>query len=62
VAIVAGGEEAAGKRAALAEMDEARRRAGLTRIKVVDLGRVGHALMRYRPAEVSAAILAAARS
>jgi pimeloyl-ACP methyl ester carboxylesterase len=62
VAIVAGAEEAAGKRAALAEVDEARRRAGLTRIKVVDLGEVGHALMRYRPAEVSAAILAAARS
>ncbi len=62
VAIVAGGEEAAGKRAALAEVDEARRRAQFTGIRVIDVGSVGHNVMRYRPAEVSAVILAAAQS
>jgi pimeloyl-ACP methyl ester carboxylesterase len=62
VAIVAGGEEAQGKRAALARVEDAGRAAGLAAIGVVDLGNVGHNLMRYRPAEVSAAILAAARA
>ncbi len=62
VAIVAGGEEAQGKRAALARVEDARWAAGLAAIGVVDLGNVGHNLMRYRPAEVSAAILAAARA
>jgi pimeloyl-ACP methyl ester carboxylesterase len=62
VAIVAGGEEAQSKRAALARVDDARRAAGLAAIGVVDLGNVGHNLMRYRPAEVTAAILAAARA
>jgi pimeloyl-ACP methyl ester carboxylesterase len=61
VAIVSGGEESAGKRAALAALDAARSGAGLTGIRVVDLGNAGHNLMRYRPAEVTAAILAAAR-
>ena len=61
VAIVAGGEETGGKRAALHEVDEARRRAGRAGIRVVDLGNVGHTLMRYRPAQVAAAILSAAR-
>jgi pimeloyl-ACP methyl ester carboxylesterase len=62
VALVAGGDEAGGKRAALTVADEARRRAGRTAIRVVDVGNVGHNLMRYRPDEVSAAILAAARA
>ena len=62
VAIVAGGEEADGKRAAR-RGGRAREAPGrpCPRIRVVDLGNVGHNLMRYRPAEVSAAILAAAR-
>ena len=62
VAVVAGGAEAAAKRAALAAVDEARRTACREAILVVDLGNVGHNLMRYRPAELAAAILAAARS
>ena len=62
VAVVTGGDEAAAKRAALAAVDEARRTAGLVAIRVVDLGNVGHNLMRYRPDDLSAAILAVARS
>lgn len=62
VAIVAGGGESAGKRAALASLAVARNAAGLTGIRVVDLGDAGHNLMRYRPAEVTATILAAART
>jgi len=62
VAIVAGGEDANGKQAALKAADDARRRAGLAPIRVVDLGDVGHNLMRYRPVEVTEAIVAAARS
>ncbi len=60
VAIVAGGDESASRRTDLAEVDLARRRAGLAATRVVDLGNVGHTLMRYRPDEVSAAILATA--
>ncbi len=62
VAVVAGGDEAVAKRAALVAVDEARRAAGQAAIRVVDVGNVGHNLMRYRPAELAAAILAAARS
>ena len=59
-ALVAGGEEAGEKRAALASLDAARRRAGHEPIQIIDLGPVGHTLMRYRPAQISDAILAAA--
>lgn len=59
-ALVAGGEEAADKRAALAGLDAARRQAGLDPIRIIDLGPVGHTVMRYRPDEISGAILAAA--
>jgi len=62
VAIIAGGTDMAGKRAALARIEGTRRTAGLATVDVVDLGDVGHNLMRYRPAELSAAILAAARA
>ena len=62
VAIVAGGAEVEGKRAALAGVDAVRRAAGLAAIRVVDLGNAGHNLMRYRPDDVAATILAAARS
>ena len=42
---------------ALDELLEGRRRAGLAEARVVRFGGVGHNLMRYRPAELSAALL-----
>lgn len=60
-AVLARREDDAGRVARLAELDQARRSAGLSPIRIVDLAPAGHNLMRYRPAEVSAAILAAAR-
>lgn len=59
-AIVAGGEDLAARRAALAAADHARLGANRSTIRVLDLSDAGHNLMRYRPAEVSRAILAAA--
>jgi pimeloyl-ACP methyl ester carboxylesterase len=51
-------DDATGSRArALASVSIARDAAGGSRIRVVDLGQVGHNLMRYRPREVAAAIL-----
>ena len=51
-------DDATGSRAqALASVSIARDAAGGSPIRVVDLGQVGHNLMRYRPREVAAAIL-----
>ena len=59
--LLAGSADRAGRSGRLDELDLARRVAGLTPIRVIELADAGHNLMRYRPAEVSAAILAAAR-
>ena len=59
-AIVAGGEDLAARRAALAAADHARLAAGHSGIRVVDLSDAGHNLIRYRPDEVSGALLEAA--
>jgi hypothetical protein len=59
-ALLAADEDGAGRLARFAELDEVRRRAGLGPIRRIDLSTAGHNLMRYRPAEVCAAILAAA--
>jgi pimeloyl-ACP methyl ester carboxylesterase len=58
-ALLAADEDAGGRAARFAELDQVRSRAGLAPIRRVDLSTAGHNLMRYRPAEVSAAILAA---
>jgi hypothetical protein len=58
-AVIAGGEEALDKRAALAELQAQRRINHLEPIEVTDLGDVGHTVMRYRPAEITAVIAAA---
>ena len=60
-AVIAGSEDATARRAALDEVNRARRATGLPAIRPVDLAPSGHNLMRYRPAELSAAILAADR-
>jgi hypothetical protein len=44
--------------AALAEVSAARQRAGRAAIGITSLPHVGHNLMRYRPDEVTGAILA----
>jgi pimeloyl-ACP methyl ester carboxylesterase len=59
IAVMAGGQDATDKRDALARLQLLRRQHGRDPIRVVDLGDVGHTLMRYRPVEVSAAILGA---
>jgi pimeloyl-ACP methyl ester carboxylesterase len=59
--LLAGSDDRAGRAARLDELDRARRVAGLAPIRVIEMADAGHNLMRYRPAEVSAAILAAAR-
>jgi len=59
-AIVAADDESGSRVAALARASTARVEAGRSPIRVVVIGRTGHNLMRYRPDEVSAAILAAA--
>jgi pimeloyl-ACP methyl ester carboxylesterase len=59
--LLAGGDDQAARSARLDELGQARRVAGLAPIRVIELADAGHNLMRYRPAEVSAAILAAAR-
>jgi len=59
-ALLAADEEGGRRLAQFAELDAVRRKAGLGPIRRIDLSTAGHNLMRYRPAEVSAAILAAA--
>jgi pimeloyl-ACP methyl ester carboxylesterase len=59
-AILAATEDPAGRSARLVELTVARRSAGLPGIRVIELADAGHNLMRYRPAEVTAAILDAA--
>ena len=58
-AIVAADDETGSRTAALAAASAARVAAGREPIRSVVIGHVGHNLMRYRPAEVGAAILAA---
>lgn len=56
-----GSDDAGGSRArALATASEARVEAGHDAVRAVDLGSIGHNLMRYRPDEVTAAILSMA--
>ena len=59
-ALLAADDKSARRSGLLANLDAIRLRAGLAPIRRVDLASAGHNLMRYRPAEVSAAILAAA--
>jgi pimeloyl-ACP methyl ester carboxylesterase len=59
VAVLAGGQDATDKKDALARLQLERQRHGLDPIRTLDLGDVGHTLMRYRPVEVSAAVLGA---
>jgi pimeloyl-ACP methyl ester carboxylesterase len=61
MAILAATEDGAARRTALDTIDRDRGNAGLEPVSRIDLSSAGHNLMRYRPAEVSAAILAAAR-
>jgi pimeloyl-ACP methyl ester carboxylesterase len=58
IALAAADDEEASRAAALATASAARERAGRGRIDVVSFPHDGHNLMRYRPAEVTAAILA----
>jgi hypothetical protein len=58
-AIVAGSEDLAARRAALGAADHARIAADRSAIRVVDLSDAGHNVIRYRPDEVSDAILEA---
>jgi pimeloyl-ACP methyl ester carboxylesterase len=60
VALTAADDEAGSRRRALARASDARIAAGRPAIDVAAFGRDGHNLMRYRPREVAAAILAAA--
>jgi hypothetical protein len=59
IAVVAGGQDATDKHDALARLQLERQGHGLDPIRAVDLGDVGHTLMRYRPVEVSAAVVGA---
>jgi len=59
--LLAATEDPAGRRAALDLLDGARGGAGFDAIKRIDLSAAGHNLLRYRPAEVTEAILAIAR-
>ncbi|MGH2465662.1 MAG: alpha/beta fold hydrolase [Candidatus Limnocylindrales bacterium] len=59
--LLAGTEDPAGRRAALDAIDRLRAEAGLGALRRIDLSTAGHNLLRYRPAEVSHAILALAR-
>ena len=60
VALVAADDEEGSRRAALADVQRALTRAGRPAIQVASFPRDGHNLMRYRPTEVAAAILAVA--
>lgn len=57
VALVARDDTGGRRGTALASVQEARRAAGRSAIEVVDLGGLGHNLPRYRPVDVSAAVL-----
>ena len=57
-ALVAAGDEVGSRAAALTDVSAARVRAGRGPIAVNPFPQVGHNLMRYRPADVTAAILA----
>jgi pimeloyl-ACP methyl ester carboxylesterase len=59
-ALVAADDEEGGRRAALEDVQRALTRAGRPAIRVASFPRDGHNLMRYRSAEVAAAILAVA--
>jgi pimeloyl-ACP methyl ester carboxylesterase len=59
-AMIAADDDARSRAAALDEASDACRRAGRAPIEVIPLLGVGHNLMRYRPVEVTAAILAVA--
>jgi pimeloyl-ACP methyl ester carboxylesterase len=59
-AILAGDDESGSRAAALERASAAREAVGRDTIRLVRIGHVGHNLMRYRPDEVGAAILAAA--
>jgi pimeloyl-ACP methyl ester carboxylesterase len=61
-ALVATDDATGSRAAALAGASEARMAAGRDEIRSVFLDRTGHNLMRYRPDEVCAAILSAART
>ena len=56
-ALVAADDETGSRAAALDRADAARQAAGRSAIRQVSFGRDGHNLMRYRPDEVTAAIL-----
>ncbi len=60
VALIAGDDESPARGRALAAVSEARVAAGRDRIAASSFGHAGHNLMRYRPDEVCAAILAIA--
>jgi pimeloyl-ACP methyl ester carboxylesterase len=57
VALLAADDESGSRAKALARADAARQAAGRAPIRLVSFGRDGHNLMRYRPDEVTAAIL-----
>jgi pimeloyl-ACP methyl ester carboxylesterase len=59
-ALIAADDETGSRARALTLADAARAAAGRTAIRRLSFGRDGHNLMRYRPDEVAAAILAAA--
>jgi pimeloyl-ACP methyl ester carboxylesterase len=56
-ALLAASEDPAGRRAALDAIDRARAAAGLDALRRIDLSGAGHNLIRYRPDEVSEAVL-----
>jgi N-formylmaleamate deformylase len=56
IALLASDDADRSRSRALATVSERRVRAGLSAIRIVDVGPVGHNLMRYRPSEVLAAI------
>ena len=57
VALMAGEDDDGGRRAALRDVSAAREREGRDPVLLTSFGRDGHNLMRYRPREVTAAIL-----
>ncbi|HEY2887986.1 MAG TPA: alpha/beta hydrolase [Candidatus Limnocylindrales bacterium] len=59
--LLAATEDGAGRRAALDAIDQARAAAALDPLRRIDLSSAGHNLLRYRPDEVSQAILSIAR-
>jgi hypothetical protein len=61
VALVAGDDESQSRELALAVASDRRVASGWEPIASASFGHVGHNLMRYRPQEVCAAIMAIAR-